>query len=90
MLCIEVKGHGIEDITADFTVNEYKAILSHQKGHFNIGEYIICIVTNVGRPNMTLYEFRYDRTRKGWFDDNHKLKLDPEKRVAVRYRAIRR
>ena len=88
VLCIEVKGRGIKDITADFTVNEYKAILSHQKGCFNIGEYIICIVTNVGRPNMILYEFRYDRKRKAWFDDNHKLKLNPEKRVAVRYRAI--
>ena len=89
VLCIEVKGRGIKDITADFTANEYKAIRSHQKGCFNIGEYIICIVTNVGRPNMTLYEFHCDRKRKAWFDNNHNLKLDPEKRVAVRYRAIR-
>lgn len=87
VLCIEVKGRGIMDITADFTVNEYKTILSHEEDCFNIGEYIICIVTNVGRPNMTLYEFRYDRKRKAWFDD--KLKLYPEERVAVRYRAIR-
>ena len=89
VLCIEVKGRGIADVTADFTVNEYKAILSHQKSRFNIGEYIICIVTNVGRLDMILYEFRYDRKRKAWFDGNHKRKLDPEKRVAVRYRAIR-
>ena len=89
VLCIEVKGRGIEDITADFTVNEYKAIRSHQKDCFNSGEYIICIVTNVGQSNMTLYEFHYDRKRKAWLDDNHKLKLDPEKLVAVRYRAKR-
>lgn len=89
VLCIEVKGRGIEDITADFTINEYKAIRSHQEDCFNIGEYIICIVTNVGRPNMTLYEFHCDRKRKAWFDDNHKLKLYPEKRVAVRYSAKR-
>ena len=79
VLCIEVKGRGIKDITADFTVNKYKAIRSHQKDCFNIGEYIICIVTNVGRPNMTLYEFHCDRKRKAWFDNNpllsHKLEI---------------
>ena len=83
-----MKGRGIEDITADFTVNEYKAILSHEDDCFNIGEYIICIVANVGRPDMILYEFRYDRKREAWFGDNRKLKLEPEEFVAVRYRAI--
>lgn len=47
VLCIEVKGRGIKDITADFTVNEYKVIRSHEEGCFNIGEYIICIVTTL-------------------------------------------
>ncbi|WP_188666606.1 protein NO VEIN domain-containing protein [Terasakiella brassicae] len=89
ILCIEVKGHGIDTVTADFTFNEYDAITEHQKSQFNQGEYVICIVTSVSRPGMKLHEFRYDKKRKGWFDNINGLKLDPEERVAVKFTAKR-
>ena len=89
-LCIEVKGRGSDTvITADFSVNEYGAIKEHQENRFNVGEYIICIVTNVSRPSMKLHEFRYDKERKGWFDKKNGLKLNPEERIAVRFTAKR-
>ncbi|MDV7341582.1 DUF3883 domain-containing protein [Terasakiella sp. A23] len=89
ILCIEVKGRGIDVVTADFTFNEYETIIKHQNNQFNVGEYVICIVTNVCRPEMKLYQFYYDRKHKGWFDTNNGLKLKPEERVAVKYTAKR-
>ena len=55
-LCIEVKGRSGSEITADFSANEYRAILSAEKGKFEDGQYRICIVSDaLGTP--TLHHF---------------------------------
>ena len=55
-LCIEVKGRSGIEVMADFSPNEYRAILNAEKNKFDDGQYRICIVTDaLGTP--TLHHF---------------------------------
>jgi hypothetical protein len=82
VLCIEVKGKSGNDIGADFTHHEYRAIRDTERGKFVSGSYRICIVTDaLGSPR--LYHFIYwpkvESRQGGWrtIDGTHPLEFTP-------------
>jgi hypothetical protein len=89
-LCIEVKGRSGNEVSADFTINEYAKIKLHEAGDFPDGEYRICIVTDAldeTKKGPQLHHFGWvheGRKRGRWMriDGNDQLVL--EEMVAAR------
>jgi hypothetical protein len=90
-LCIEVKGRFRQEISAEFTPNEYRAIQLAERGKFLDGSYRICVVTDaLGTPRLNhfLYWPASDGGKPGWWSLDAALQLDFEPVVGARVQAI--
>ncbi|NVK20862.1 MAG: DUF3883 domain-containing protein [Methylocystaceae bacterium] len=86
-LCIEVKGRSGPEVTADFSINEYKKIKAFQDGNFtSTGIYKICIVTQALEDKPQLYDFSCvnQNGTTFWFDKKNNQSICLEERNAAR------
>lgn len=85
-LCIEVKGRSIQDVFAEFTINEYDKIILQQKQQFADGEYRICIVTDVLSEieKPCIHHFSWSKAEREWRRVDGKTVLYLEERTAAR------
>ena len=89
-LCVEVKGRSCRGISAEFTPNEYRAILTAERGKFHEGSYRICVVTDaLEAPRLShfLYWPASDGGTPGWWSLDASLQLDFEPVLGARVQA---
>ena len=69
-LCVEVKGRSSDEVSADFSRGESRAVLDVQEGRFEDGEYRVCIVTDAlnEHDKRKLHHFRWSKKKKSWIE----------------------
>ena len=77
-LCVEVKGRSGDEVLAEFTRNESRAVREAQEGKFGDGDYRVCIVTDAlnERGNRQLHHFSWWKKEGSW------IKVDGSDRLS--------